>query len=567
MDRVTKSLMETFREEQSLGQLEEALLFEYFADYCVVSDAYEDEFDISDVHVGGEGDLNQDGLAIIVNGSLVTSVEQAEDLLAINNFLDVRFIFVQAKTSSSFSGEQIAAFIDGVDEFFADEPTLPMSEELKSLRKVMTWIYDHSVKFTRARPTCEMHFVTTGKWNNDANLVGKIGKRVKNLEATGLFERVTMKSLGAEEIQASYRRSKNNVSVEFSFVNRVTLPEIRGIAESYLGVLPLAEYIRIVSDPEGNIRKQLFTDNVRDYQGENPVNSEIRSTLDSVTGQERFAVLNNGVTLVARGLRITGNRFHVTDFQIVNGCQTSHVLFNARAHLGENVHVPLKVIATSDEDIINSIITATNRQTQVTDEDLYALNSLQKNLEALYVSYPDKKKLFYERRSKQYSSVAGVEKVRIVGKTQQIKAFAAMFLDDPHRAARYYADLKSLVGTKIFNIEHKLEPYYASAFAYYKLEFLFRNGALPVAYKPARFHLLMAFRHIVAGPAMPAMTSNRVQAYTTTLCETLWSDQKATTAFQAAIRAIDVALDGAPCSWETVKTQTFSDAVKAAVAK
>ncbi len=49
-----------------------------------------------------------------------------------------------------------------------------------------------------------------------------------------------------------------------------------------------------------------------------------------------------------------------------------------------------------------------------------------------------------------------------------------MFLDDPHRAARYYySDLRIQVGSKIFNDSHKLEPYYVSAYAYYKLEFLF----------------------------------------------------------------------------------------------
>ena len=125
----------------------------------------------------------------------------------------------------------------------------------------------------------------------------------------------------------------------------------------------------------------------------------------------------------------------MADYQIVNGCQTSHVLFDSKDQLGEETHVPLKVISTDDEDIISAIITATNRQTEVTADDLYAMSAFQKRLEALYAAYPNKKKLYYERRSKQYASVAGVEKVPIIGKTLQVRAFAAMFLDDPHRAA------------------------------------------------------------------------------------------------------------------------------------
>jgi len=96
-----------------------------YADYCVVASAYEEEFDTADVHVGGTQDLGPDGLATIVNGVLISSVEEASDLLDVNGFLDVKFIFVQAKTSSGFSAEEIATFFDGVDEFFADNPTLP----------------------------------------------------------------------------------------------------------------------------------------------------------------------------------------------------------------------------------------------------------------------------------------------------------------------------------------------------------------------------------------------------------------------------------------------------------
>jgi hypothetical protein len=542
--------------------MKESDLFEYFADFCVVSDSHEEEFELSDVHVGGTDDLGLDGLAIIVNGVLVTSADEAEDLLDMNGFLDVKFIFVQAKTSSSFSGEQISTFFDGVDEFFADIVTLPMASEIRELREVMSWVYAHSVKFSRQKPVCELNFVTTGKWVDDDHLVAKINKRVSALEETGLFNKVSFAPFGADEIQASYQRSRNNVTVEFTFASRVTLPDIDGVAESYLGVLPLTEYLTLITDPSGNIRKPLFYDNVRDFQGDNPVNSEIRKTLESSTGQQRFAVLNNGVTLVARGLRATGNKFVVTDYQIVNGCQTSHVLFDARSNIAEDIHVPLKVIATSDEEIINSIITATNRQTEVTEEDLYALSAFQKRLEVLFESYPDKKKLYYERRSKQYSAVNGIEKVRIVGKTQQVRAFAAMFLDDPHRAARYYSDLRAQVGTKIFNNDHKLEPYYASAFAYYKLEFLFRNGLLPVYYKPARYHLLMALRYLVVGAEMPLLTANKVQNYANKICDVLWSDDLVVEAFKGAIAAVDAALDGSPCNRDMVKTQTFTDAVK-----
>lgn len=563
MDRITKSFLDAFAQEQSLEKLDESDLFEYFADFCVVSAVHEEEFDTADVHVGGANDLGLDGLAIIVNGVLVTTPDEAEDLLGINGFLDVKFVFVQAKTTSGFSSEAISSFFEGVEEFFAEIPTLPISDGITDAREVMTWLYDHSVKFTRQKPAVEMSYVTTGQWQDDAHLVGKIDKGRAELSALGLFSNVSFAPLGADEIQTSYQRSKNNVTVEFSFANKVLLPEIEGVSEAYLGVLPVKEYLSMITDPAGNIRKPLFYDNVRDFQGDNPVNTEIKNTLADPAGQQRFAVLNNGVTVVTRGLRTTGNKFVITDYQIVNGCQTSHVLFDAKDSVAEDTNIPLKVISTSDEDIITAIITATNRQTQVTADDLYAMSSFQKKLEALYESYPGKKKLYYERRSKQYAAVNGIEKVRIIGKAQQIRAFAAMFLDDPHRATRYYSDLRSQVGGKIFNDGHKLEPYYVAAFGFYKLEFLFRNALLPAYYKPARYQLLMALRYAVMGDEqMPSFTANKMSTYANKVADVLWSDEKSLASFQKAIEAVDGALNGVSLDRDVVKTQTFTDATK-----
>jgi hypothetical protein len=565
LDRVTKSYLDEFRAEQSLDvKLDESTLFEYFADYCVVSSVYEEEFDAADVHVGGVDDLGLDGLGIVVNGVLIDTVDEAQDLLGINGFLDVKFIFVQGKTSSSFSAEQIMTFFDGVDEFFAETSTLPLNDRVKAAREIMTWIYDNSVRFKKQKPVVELSFVTTGQWTNDVHIVGKVEKRLNTIRATGLFSEVRFGAMGADEVQRAYQQSKNNVTVEFSFANKVLLPEISGVTEAYFGVLPGKEYLALITDPAGNIRKPLFYDNVRDFQGNNPVNMEIAETLKEPGGQQRFAVLNNGVTVVTRSLKTTGNKFEISDYQIVNGCQTSHVLFGAREDLGDEIFVPLKVIATADEDIISSIITATNRQTEVTADDLYAMSAFQKKLESLYDAYPDKKKLHYERRSKQYASANGIEKVRIIGKSLQIRAFAAMFLDDAHRSARYYSDLRAQVGGKIFNDTHKLEPYYASAYAYYKLEFLFRNNLLPVYYKPARYHLLMALRYVVAGSDMPAATANKIVAYSNGIAEVLWSDTKAQEAFNKAIELVDVALQGEILTRDLVKTQAFTDAVRAA---
>ena len=50
-----------------------------------------------------------------------------------------------------------------------------------------------------------------------------------------------------------------------------------------------------------------------------------------------------------------------------------------------------------------------------------------------------------------------------------------MFLEEPHRVTRTAKGLRGQVGKEIFVRGHKLESYYVGAYAYYKLESLFRQ--------------------------------------------------------------------------------------------
>lgn len=81
-----------------------------------------------------------------------------------------------------------------------------------------------------------------------------------------------------------------------------------GIEQAFLGIVRADQLLKLITDDEGEIRKALFYDNVRDFQGDVDVNEDIRRTLRS-PDSKRFCVLNNGVTVVARNLKTTGDRF------------------------------------------------------------------------------------------------------------------------------------------------------------------------------------------------------------------------------------------------------------------
>ena len=560
MDRITSALLAEFSGENQLEKVSEETCFEHFAAYLATSRHVADTFDTADLVAGAGGDTGIDAIAILINGSLVTDSELVAELAKTNGYLDVTFVFVQAERSAAFDGAKIGTFGFGVGDFFRDLPQLPRNEAITEAASIMSAIYALSSRFTRGNPVCRLYYVTTGRWVNDANLVARQQVIVDDLRTTHLFRDVEFIDVDADTIQRFYNQTKNAISKDITFASRTALPEIPGVDEAYLGLLPAPEFMSLLQDETGILVKSIFYENVRDWQDYNLVNTEIRGTLESTQQRQRFALMNNGVTIIASTLRATGNRFHLEGYQIVNGCQTSHVLFDQRANLDDTVLIPLRIIATKDEELIAAIVKATNRQTAVKEEQLLALNDFQKKLEAFFASFEEGRQLFYERRSRQYNTVPGIEKTRVVTLPNLIRAYAALILKEPHRTTRNFRALLDSVGTTIFASDHRLEPYYLAASALYRLEYLFRNGEVDAKLKAARYHILMAIRLLGSPCRTPRSNSNEMARFCEELLEVLWNPTEAA----ALVRnAVDVVNDVAAGNLhrDNIRTQPFTDQV------
>jgi AIPR protein len=553
MDRVSESLLNEFAKEHDLVALPQETQFEHFAACITVQRHYTDSFDSGEIVT--EGDSGIDAIAIIVNGSLVTDREALEELADKAGSLDATFVFVQADRSPGFDAAKIGTFGFGVLDFFKEIATLKRNEKVAEAAAVMAALYRRSSKFKRGNPICRMYYVTTGKWQGDATLEARRKSVIADLEATGLFRSVEFIPIDASGLQQLYRQTKNAISREFIFANKTVVPEVPGVKEAYLGFLPATEFVKIIQDEGGEIISGLFYDNVRDWLDFNDVNEEMSNTLES-EARARFVLMNNGITIIARNLQPTGNKFRIEDFSIVNGCQTSHVLFEERDKIDQSVNVPIRLIATQDEEIINDIIRATNRQTEVKAEQFYALQEFSKDLELFCQAFPEQHRLYYERRTRQYHRLA-IEKTRIVTPATMIKSYASMFLDEPHRATRSYAALKAKVGTEIFAKGQRMDPYYTAAYTLYKLEFLFRNGKLEAKYKPARFHILLAAR-LLANPAnVPRDNSHEMERFCKKITDWLWEPTQAEELIVKAARVIDAAAAG-NFDRDNIRTEAFT---------
>ncbi|MBD6618118.1 AIPR family protein [Komarekiella sp. 'clone 1'] len=561
MDRITVGLLNTFRKQQSFSEdLKESDLFEHFVNYYVISKEYNYQFGLEEIHVGGSGDKALDGIAIIVNGSLINSKEELEDLQKRNKYLDVEFILIQSKTSSSFDAGEIAKFLLGSTDFFNEESELPANAQIREKSQLMGLIYEKSSLFKNRKPICKLYYVTTGKWFDDKHLKVTIEGLRKRLDDMEIFERVTFNPIDANGIQNLYRLANNKISRQIKFERRATIPKIEDINQAYIAILPASEYLKLITDDDDNLIRGLFYDNVRGFQGENDVNQEIEATIKS-DERQFFVLYNNGITIVAEYVDVIGDLITIKDYQIVNGCQTSYILYNSRESIDDSLCIPIKVIALDrDSKLKNNIIKANNRQTPVKLEELEALTDFQKKLEEYYNSIPEEKRLYYERRPRQFNGIDDIEKIIIVDIRSQMRCFASMFLDQAQNAGRYHTRLQEETKEKIFLPSHHPIGYYVSAYAKFCLDALFRKRLIDPKYSPFKYYILNILRIQVSGKIMPDITSNKFIKYCETLEQALWDENQCRDVLLDTINIVDQAVNG-DYDRAVAKTVGFSNAI------
>ncbi len=550
MNIITRGLLAGFVKNEELQNSSESDNFEHFCNYTVIANQCNQTFNFDDIATGGEGDTGIDGIGIIINGTLMNNLAGNEiatdDFLRGNNDLEIDFIFVQAKTSSRFNGSDILRFFHGVEEFFNESSILPRNNKITDFSELKDKIFSQ-VGLGKNKPNIKVFYVTTGTKPDDNNMNSIINRHAENLNNLKIFNEPKVCLLGADEIADLYRKTISKNSAEFIFNNKIELSPIEGVIEAYYGVIPFKEFKKILideADENANLLR-IFDDNIRDYQGDsNTVNDKIFDTLKS-DNPDLFSVLNNGVTVIAYDGDFFRKNVTITDYQIVNGCQTSNVLFKNRHNEAlDDVQIPLRLIITQDSEVKHNIILSTNTQTPTRKSQHSAMSDFQKGLELYYNGCLQESGLYYERRSKQYNFKLNIPKIKIITIDNQTKSYSAMFRRDAHLATTYFGKLANEMndpGTGLCDDEHKYAPYYMAGLAYYKLETLFRHKKIDEKFKKVRFYILMLVLMIITGKYKPKldMTNERqTEKFCRPIIDKLLDDKTCLRIFQKAVEII-----------------------------
>lgn len=500
-NRMLQNQLENYLDDYGIGVRELSVAFEHFCNYCMFSlnapEAYHGDYLFHDhVHTGKSGDNSIDGIMILINDEPVTTLDEAKEAIKLKKSFSSKFFFVQAKTSDNFNSAEMLQFGYGVKNFFEDRE-LCANQEVKDYKAIADYIIANSANFSE-KPSCSLYYVTTGKWVGDTKLTKVVEEQKSQLYNMNYFTNVEFQPVDLNRLMTIYKELNNSILREVVIAKNVPFPAIEGAEQAYLGLISFGEYLKLITDEGGALLQGVFYDNVRGYLGENPVNSEIIKTLENKQSQVHFPILNNGITIVAKSLNVFGEKFKLMDYQIVNGCQTSNVLYRCRGSVDNNMMIPVKIVHTESPELVNSVIRSTNRQTQVLDEAFESLKGFHKQLQEYYDTYKDSDRLYYERRTHEYDDQIGLKRQNIITLTIQLKSYMSMFLGEPHSMMRYYGELLKNNKDRLFQPDHMLIAYYTAAKTLHGVDRAMVAGTVDMRkWKLYRYHILLIVQTIV----------------------------------------------------------------------
>lgn len=541
MHRIIKSHLENFSNSFGLTDLDEADQFENFVNYAVLTPKISTTFELSDVTTSN-GDDGIDGVAIIVDEDLIISDDDAKTIFKSDRKNhDVELVFIQSKRSESFDLGEFLKFKESVLSFVESDNYASNDEVQNNANAAYAICLKNVPKIRGGKPAITARFVATGVYKEPEALEKARKAFEKELKTLGYFSTIDIKFIDRDELTSLWVSTYSSVQAELPIFSNAPLPKIVGIEEAYLVVASAKDIVsNLLTNEDGNLRAQVFEENVRSFLGsENPVNQAIAETLNDAEASTRFPVMNNGITIVSPDVRVQGNILHLENYQIVNGCQTSNVLFENRKHLSDKVMVNLKIIETSNEDVFAELVRATNSQSKIEENQFFSLRPIIKRVEQYFESFSEQEgRLYFERRDRQFIG-RDVPQVRIFSVHTAAKCVSAMFFHRPELAHRYPKQMYQIVGEKMFADANKEIVFYCASLALYRLHLLVSNGTIPQNMRKYKWHILAMVRVIIAGEKMPELNSRKIEPYCQKIIDALTKHGTAAVApFQKAAKII-----------------------------
>ncbi len=472
----------------TLTDAERGGVFERFATFHILRRFHDQE--LEPLKIGAliprqENASALDCVVMMLNDRIIDSAEALDAALeAAADRLSVSFAAIHATRANRFEPENMARFVGEIARFFegaeVDEALAPKRALLAQLR---ARAFEAKIGL---RVSVYGYFAALGHWSPDSGAAEALrdgrrrGGAVKWLADAGdggadvEFEAVdrgrlldfmaTGMPLHTLPEPGKTRLEIEDYEVGLPKAGLIAIPKIKGVDGGYFGHVPIGQFLKLLERDDGQgMREAIFNQNVRGYQGDGGVNARIRDTLLSKE-RAQFLLRNNGVTVVADAVEDAGGSVLLRNFQIVNGLQTSTVIYRNRDELrgARDVHVPVKLVGATNTPVRRAIIDATNRQTPITGAALFAACEKALAIEDYFIgrARAGGPALVLERRPGQYAKSVPADRISL---EELLRGFYAVFMEKSHIAERGFAAIAGEVDDHLLAPSLTAEPYYIVA--------------------------------------------------------------------------------------------------------
>lgn len=543
--------------------------FEQFVNYHILSLHQPQIFsnnidDLEDVTVGGGDDLGLDGIAFLANGHFVKSIEDVKDCIKRDNKCHFEFIFIQSKHREKFGYDEFSKFSNGVREFLSDKIKSPANNDVSRWHEIRNFIFsDEALSGWKDTPSVRLYYVVMGDWNNNEHILGCSEQLKNDLQNSGNYDDVQIHNIDGHTFNDIVNDNENEYSPVLPFVSSMSLLSVKDVDNSIVILCSANELVKILGTSENIIRKNLFKDNVRDFQGETTINKEILATIQE--NPENFLLLNNGITIVCDEVVSSNMQVKMMRPQIVNGCQTCSILYEA--HLKkinlEKVSVIIKIVGTKNFEITNQIVKGTNRQNIVYDEAFEITRKFHKELEEFFNAQPVSDgydKIYYERRVRQYAGNPAIKPGQKINFRILIQSFVSLFLFKPHEGHRHESKLLNDYRNIIFQDGQSYWPYYTAALLYSVVEKCFHNIPRPKFYLTYKSHIMLIFKESLKADDVhiDINDTKKIDAYCKDLIGILGNKKVVEEKFKNALVLFDAYVN----DWKNLKGQNGFFSIK-----
>lgn len=366
--------------------------------------------------------------AVYITGSN-EFIEQLEDLDDFNEDTEFKIQLFQFKRGTGISQADVLKFKSGIEkvlinEEISDSDNLYFYNRMSVLNEIKEKIYE---SFPSENVSVVCYVVFSGMANNIHNdpIVSKECVAIEESLHSNGYTNTRLEVVDCQYLIKDPSRSQNITDIieyEKTF-KYITDTEQSQKLNGYISILKGSQIAELVRKHQASI----FEANIRDYFKRSDLNSKIIETCSDQEEAKFFWSYNNGLTMTCSKVEeLPSNKYKLHNLQIVNGCQTSNAIYNAvknrekvielkkkvisgevltrkendllskveRLQFDDETTLLLKIIETSDQDLIYKITETTNSQTPIKTFSLKANDDVQ----ILIEKYLEEYGVSYERR-------------------------------------------------------------------------------------------------------------------------------------------------------------------------